>query len=392
MVDDYADFEVTVGEGTGNKYPIRARCQFAGELTAQATIALAREPKIRDGLSILEKASFTDQERATLRDMGTRLLDLILVGDVGKAYYVTLGFAEGSKQRMRFRLKVDAPELKRLPWEYMFDRFRGGFLVWRDDFVLARSLQAVATPPPEPPTRLRVLLLLSRPKDTTGLDLVTETESIQAALQSLADRGNLELTILDNPTSATIRETLAQQTYHIVHYSGHAYFKSLGAPNGATAGVPGGPERGMLPPTQPLPTALPAMEKAFVVLPGPQGVRNDMEEEAFAAFFTGFRDLRLVVLNACQTATSSGTERLSGLGDLLVTAGVPMVVAMQYPIRDMAANLFATELYRALAARARLGAAMTQARRALYQEFRPNDRSWGTPVVYMRSDDDRLFQ
>ncbi len=387
MVEEYADFEVTIGEGAGSKYPVRARCQFAGELTAQATIALPREAKIRDGLSVLEKASFSDQERATLREMGTRLLDLILVGDVGKAYYVTLGFAEGSKQRMRFRLKVDAPELKRLPWEYMFDRFRGGFLVWRDDFVLARSLQAVATPPPDPPTRLRVLLLLSRPKDTTGLDLVTETESIQAALKALEDRGSLELKVLDNPTSTTIRETLAQQTYHVVHYSGHAYFKPVGGLNGAAIGGAADPSRGMLPPVRPL---LP--EKAYVVLPGAQGVRNDMEEEAFAAFFTGFRDLRLVVLNACQTATSSGMERLSGLGDLLVAAGVPMVVAMQYPIRDLAANLFAAELYRALAARARLGAAITQARRALYQEFRPNDRSWGTPVVYMRSDDDRLFQ
>jgi hypothetical protein len=67
---------------------------------------------------------------------------------------------------------------------------------------------------------------------------------------------------------------------------------------------------------------------------------------------------------------------------------VPAVVAMQFAITDDGARTFADELYGALAAGYPVDAAVTQGRRALAAR---DEVEWGTPVLFMRVSDGRLF-
>jgi hypothetical protein len=75
----------------------------------------------------------------------------------------------------------------------------------------------------------------------------------------------------------------------------------------------------------------------------------------------------------------------------LVQGGLPAVVAMQFEITDRAAIVFAHEFYRAMADGYPVDAAITEARKVLLTESRGSGLEWGTPVLYMRAPDGRVF-
>jgi hypothetical protein len=103
------------------------------------------------------------------------------------------------------------------------------------------------------------------------------------------------------------------------------------------------------------------------------------------------RTLRLVFLNACKTATSSartGFDPYAGIATALVQAGVPAVVAMQFPISDEAAIAFAETFYQCVAQGAPVDAAVAEGRKVLWGGERSE---WATPVLFLRSSDGQLF-
>ena len=101
------------------------------------------------------------------------------------------------------------------------------------------------------------------------------------------------------------------------------------------------------------------------------------------------RSLRLAVLNSCEGARNSRTDPFAGVAATLIRHGIPAVVAMQFEITDEVAITFAGAFYSALAEGFPVDAAVAEARKAIYAQ--PNDVEWGTPVLYMRSPDGRLF-
>jgi CHAT domain-containing protein len=94
------------------------------------------------------------------------------------------------------------------------------------------------------------------------------------------------------------------------------------------------------------------------------------------------------VLNACEAAQTAPQDPLAGIATSLMEYGVPAVVAMQFAITDDGALTFADEFYTALADGYAVDAAVTQGRRALAAD---SDVEWGTPVLFMRVADGRLF-
>lgn len=73
----------------------------------------------------------------------------------------------------------------------------------------------------------------------------------------------------------------------------------------------------------------------------------------------------------------------------LVRQGIPAVIAMQNEITDDAAIQLAHEFYDALIAGYPVDGALAEARKALFAAG--NDIEWGTPVLYLRATDGRLF-
>jgi hypothetical protein len=72
-----------------------------------------------------------------------------------------------------------------------------------------------------------------------------------------------------------------------------------------------------------------------------------------------------------------------------VQQGIPAVIAMQFEITDQAAITLAREFYGAVADGYPVDAAMAEARKAIFATG--NDVEWGTPVLYLRAPDGRIF-
>ncbi|MFN8474613.1 MAG: CHAT domain-containing protein [Anaerolineae bacterium] len=363
----YVDFDVAVTQASSG-YTVNVIASPAGQASATTQIALADGP-IADGVAALKRAQF---DSALAKSLGGTLLSTLLKGDVANAYFATLGRAESQQSGVRLRLRITAPELKSLPWEYLYDAQRDNFLAVRRDVVISRYLEVFqGIGASSPPAALRILVLLSGPAGPAVLDLAGEQKRIEDALAPLVTAGRVVVEFETNPTAFNIRARLRRNVYHVIHYSGHAYYAT----------------ESKLVLNQSV-----TQDTGYVVLPNDDGTARLLDEASFAQFFVGNPSIRLIILNACQGAQSSLTEYLSGLGDKLVqTAGLPAVVAMQFPIADMAAKQFAQEFYASLTDGLPIDAAVAQARLALFQDRGASDRAWGTPVLFMRSADGRLF-
>lgn len=103
----------------------------------------------------------------------------------------------------------------------------------------------------------------------------------------------------------------------------------------------------------------------------------------------GHHSLRLAVLNSCEGART-GAELFSSAGANLIRRGIPAVVSMQYEIPDRAALEFSRSFYESIAEGMPVDAAIQEARQAMNFALRGTSE-WGTPVLYLRSPDGRLF-
>lgn len=104
--------------------------------------------------------------------------------------------------------------------------------------------------------------------------------------------------------------------------------------------------------------------------------------------------VQLAFLNACQTAVQTHSHTLdpfNGVATSLVLAGLPAVVAMQFPITDEAALAFATGFYAHLSIGEPVDQAVTFGREALHLAM-ADSLEWGTPVLLMRVRDGHLFE
>jgi len=363
----FLDLELLVGAAQQpGLYPVTVVTAPAG----QATGMLALDPNAADLKSALEAIADRDTTDDLFREFGHRLFDALLADPMGNLYRTSLGMAQGAGKRLRLRLRIEPPEISALPWEYLYDPEVDLPLAISPNHCLsryvpinepARMLQVV------PP--LRVLVVISDPSNLgdyglPALDAGQEIQRIQKALQPRESAGEVKTDVLPHAIAADLREKLRTFRPHVIHFIGHGGFQD---------------DQGML------------------VMEDDEGKTRFVSDRQFREFFLGADDAKLVILNACQGATSrtreaqSSARALTGLAPQVVRRGLGAVVAMQYPIPDKVALSFAREFYRALAQYYPVDAAVTEGRRAVYQDFGSDRPDWGTPVIFMRSPDGVLF-
>jgi tetratricopeptide (TPR) repeat protein len=338
------------------EYELRASSPTQGEGQERTRIDRRAEPLA--GLL----AQFEDKtvSRVALQSLGHALYQRLIFGEIGEVFHSTLGETDDKPELgVRLRLHLPAP-LAVLPWEFLCTK-DGKFLATSSETPISRYLDL--TQPPKPlacPPQIRILAVI--PKNS-GLEVSAERRLLKKISAKLP--GHIMVDFLEGAaTSAAIRQALAKNSYHIFHYAGHGLFQTK-----ETA-------------------------EAFIYLDDEIELTRAMSAPDFADFFLDYPSLRLVVLNACQGATRSACQALAGAAPQLVLAGVPAVVAMQYTIANDDAVLFATEFYSRLCDERNGGqaeVALAMARKALKQDG-ADKFAFGNPVLYLRSDDGRLWE
>jgi len=200
--------------------------------------------------------------------------------------------------------------------------------------------------------------MISCPSDYPQLDVEREWTRLREALGDLEQRGLVVLERLEEAMLLALQRRLRRGAYHIFHFMGHGGFDEW-----AQDGV--------------------------LLLEDEGGRSCPVSGQYLGTLLHDERTLRLAILNACEGARTSRTDPFAGTAQSLVQQGIPAVVAMQFEITDEAAVTMAHELYAALADGYPVDAALAEARKAIFAQ--ENDVEWGTPVLYLRAPDGRIF-
>ncbi len=359
----YFDFDLLIEKNQG-RYRARVLQSPAGQASAEFALPFSdveienlmlRVGRTRRGVRRLDSP-----EMQAAKQFGGKLFDAVFAGDVRGALRSSADAAnrDGAGLRLRLRL-ADAPELIDLPWEFLYNASLNRFLALSNKTPLVRYIELPETPRPlkiTPP--LRVLVMISSPSDYEALDAEREWSKLNDALSQLIANNMVTLERLDKATLGALREKLAQQQFHILHFVGHAGFDTQA-------------QDGML------------------ILEDEQGRGRRASGQYLATVLTDRDSLRLAVLNACEGARTARSDPFAGVAQSLVQQGIPAVVAMQFEITDDASITFSHEFYAALAAGLPVDTALSDARGAIFAHV--NDLEWGTPVLYLRAPDGILF-
>lgn len=327
---------------------------------------LSRSDAVRldlpDLTDLAERVSQFKQGTADLgvsKKLGGALFQALLPSPIREIWDRSQGAIE-AESILRLRLDIRCQELAALPWEMLYDAGRRYFLSTAPQRPIVRYVYDAASERPlSRVSDLDVLIAVSRP---SGFDkLAAAEQEVAAILDALGDlraRGRVRVDVLERATIRKLQEALLRG-YHVLHFVGHGLF-----------------EEGV----------------GHLVFEDDQGDPEWIDGETLAVFCRE-TPLRLLVLNSCETADASAVDPLLGVAQSALVAEVPAVVAMQGPIRDQAAAVFARGFYLALAEGYPLETCMTEGRKAIIaQNHRMEPADWAVPVLFSNAPTGLLWE
>ncbi|MGB0388658.1 MAG: CHAT domain-containing protein [Ardenticatenaceae bacterium] len=290
---------------------------------------------------------------------GERLFQAIFRDETYHCLVRSLDEAERQEAGLRIQLRLEAPELADLPWEYLYNPATNRFLFLSKEISLVRFLDLPGEiPPPQVERPLKVLVMIAKPLDARLLDVGQEWDNLNEALADLMREGLITLERLEYATLTALQRKLRQDTYHIFHFIGHGTFDKRS-------------------------------KDGLLLLEDEKGMGASVSGQTVGTLLGDERSLRLVVLNACEGARTSRTDPFAGVAQSLLQQGTPAVIAMQFEVSDKTALTFAHEFYAALADNYPAEAALGEARKAIYSQG--HGAEWGAPVLYLRTPNGRIF-
>ena len=365
----YLDFDLEIGPGQGREYPVAVLRSPAGE--ARETMRfpfddLQLESRLKDlQIALLrsggKRRQILSPEEQAVQAFGAELFNALFTGEVRSRYDVSQDRAVRQDKGLRVKLRIAAPELAALPWEFLYDSRQSDFVCMSRNTPVVRYLecaqpvQPLAVAPP-----LRILGLIASPSDQEPLDVSRERQRVENALNSLVQKGLVELIWWEEgQTWRDLQHGMRSGPWHVFHFVGHGGFDRT-------------------------------CDEGLIVLPDDEGRSRYLPASDLARLLAVHRTLRLVVLNACEGAAGGKQDIFSSTAATLVRRGIPAVLAMQYAITDRAAVEFGRGFYEALADGLPVDAAVSDARQAVSLAV-TNTVEWATPVLHMRAPDGRLF-
>jgi hypothetical protein len=365
---EYLDFEIDVEPGSDGDYTVSVLHSPAGEARIQMRFPYD-QLKLRNKIQSLQIALLRSggarraaplPEDLSVEQLGRDLFTALFAGDVASRLQVSRATARAAQKGIRLKLRIGAPELLGLPWEYLYDDVEGGYLALSTSTPVVRYLplpQAIEPLAVTPP--IRILGMTAGPRDLGTLDAGVERARLETALEGLRRSGVVELVWVPGETWEDLQQALWSGPWHVFHFIGHGGFST---------------QRG----------------EGVIYLSDANGNARELPAKGFALLLGDHEPLRLAVLNSCDTAEGTETDVFSSTAAAIVRRGTPAVIAMQFQITDAAAIQFSRVFYGAIAHAMPVDAAVAEARKSIALQV-SNTLEWGTPVLFMRSPDGVLF-
>jgi hypothetical protein len=386
---EYLDFELRIWGESGHYYAqvtespqgsserVALDAVFESPQEAENHMLRLENALLRGGSQIRAVGAFSIEEKA-LRDFGQLVFDNVFrkAESIANLYAECQALVEDRIRRgevggLRLKLRIDAPDLAQFPWEYLYNGGQREWLGLLHRSPIIRRLDVVRPDPALPiDGPLNILGMIANPGGSRWkpIDAELERRRIDQAVEPHQKAGRVNLCWVPGETAEDLLTMVGQGDWHVFHFIGHGGPPCLDDADGPVDEAPEG----------------------FIVLSDGHGGEHQVRASELRLMLQGrgAGSLRLVVLNCCESARGSADDPAASPGAALVRAGVPAVVAMQFPISNDAAVQMSSVFYEKLAEGWPIEAALTQARQLMWAKSRID---WGIPVLYMRSKSGRLF-
>ena len=363
----YLDIYVMISPARGDDFQVSAKSDAGGEGNSHLKLpfTLGELSGIMFGVSGTPRGMGAGEEPTerlqTAETLGVKLFEALFNGETREVLSRTEDVAKrlSDKTGVRIRLSMNLAaqgmaDVASLPWELMRRNNQKPLVVSVNTPVVRAFDTAMPVHLHPIIGKLKILLLVSNPTGTAPLNLGSEKERICSVWDSLENVEYVEC----RPVADKILDALSQDEFHVVHYMGHGDFD---------AGLGG-----------------------QVIMERSDGSAQPISGDVFATWLQD-EPLRLVFLNACNTGTTGqqgGLHPFAGVASSLISSGVPSVLAMQFPITDEAAIIFAQTFYKRIAQGLPVEQAVSEGRKGLLDR---QGSEWATPVLYMRAAHGDLF-
>jgi hypothetical protein len=358
----YQDFDLVI-ERSGPGFRARVLNQPDGGASVDFVLPFT-ETKLENFLLRLGRTRravrrVESSEMQAAKTFGSSLFKAAFGGPVGTTFRASLRAAKANRAGLRVRLRLADPELADLPWEFLYNADVNRFLALSIRTPLVRYMDlpdpvepvAVASP-------IRALVMIASPHDYPSLDVEAEWRRLNQSLADLIASGLVSIDRMDDGGLSSLQRRLRKSQYHIFHFIGHGEFDQ-------------------------------SAQEGVLLLEDENHRGQRVGSQHLGMLLHDHQSLRIAILNACEGARTSRLDPFAGTAQTLVQQGIPAVIAMQFEIADEVASTFAHEFYGAIADGYPIDAALTEARKAIFAAGR--DVEWGTPVLYLRAPDGRIF-
>ncbi|MBK8903648.1 MAG: CHAT domain-containing protein [Anaerolineaceae bacterium] len=365
---DYENFSIKLEQLNNDSYRVLVLESPAGQDSALCKLPfnmnLLGRMMLDVGQMVTRGQASRGIEAIPPTELGAILFDTIFSGPVGQLFFESWGEVNNKGQGLRIKLHIDpiaSPQLAALPWEYLCNNRRRRYFSLNRRTPIVRYLDVPApTSKPLISLPLRILVAIAAPEGWPELDLGKERMAIE---QAWGSQPNVVVHFVTPATPVALHQLLHQWEPHVLHFMGHGHFDSQ-------SGV------------------------GTVLFENENGGSQALTGEQLGNLLANSPTVRLAFLNACETAVQSrqgSLDPFSGVANSLVMAGLPAVIAMQFPISDIAANIFAKELYSQLTNGEPIERAVSFGREAIHLSL-ADSKEWGTPALFMRVDNGHLFE
>ncbi|WP_129628905.1 CHAT domain-containing protein [Candidatus Oscillochloris fontis] len=359
---------------TGTSYTYAVELWLSGGRRVHAE----EDRQLQDaGISVVELGE-------DLANYGLDLFNWLLSGRLAVAFQQAWASAVSRDRILRVRLALDphAPELHAIPWELLHFDDSGGMapprpLATDGRIAFSRYIESDAFDEARLVDQrpIRLLLVIADPSDLAErwnlapVGRESEARDMRTRFSALISSGQFAYDILPVASPEALHQAIAQgglvheevRGYDVILFMGHGvYTEKYGTRLLLEHGETG---KGELYPSEEL-----------------VGLMQQLPQP---------RRPRLIVLISCSTAQTSPHRSMNSLAaQLVISGGVPSVLAMQRIIEISLARRFTYHLSDHLLREGIIDVAVNTARRRVYAT---DDLGWSIPTLYMRSADGRLF-
>jgi hypothetical protein len=315
------------------------------------------DARSKKGLKDIQEVKTTEK----LVDVGKKLSEALFQDQILNAYAQSQGIVDVRKHGLRIRIRIDPgieeyAELMNLPWEFLHDNTTDSPIELMNkraiirDSITPKPVTSLEVKPP-----LKVLSVASDPKNYPPLRLGREKTFLQNISDQIPD---IKVKLLKKSTLEAVHNEMRRKKYHIFHFMGHGGFNRRN-------------------------------KRCVLIFKGNDNKGIAVNGEQLNVALTD--SVRLVFLNACETARIPEENPFTAFPTELLLKGIPAVLSMQFPISDSAAIKFCKYFYQNLAKGLPVDQCVRKGRHQMYLK-EGISTEWGTPALFMRSTDGAIFK